>query len=200
MVVEKKWVKKLPSWQANNFSDLNFFVEFCARNFLLNFQNGENCRSVDWVCGKFSVFIRNNFRGRKNEITCVSIVWELREFWKNYESRDVTNLSVFSIWDALIFWDQEYFLGVRYLAELIVLCKKLSEIQCIQFQICISFKDYHISDLVTLLEVILVTSSEFLSQMNYTQLVCNLLHNSLIRNWDPAHFKPLPLLTCGELT
>ncbi len=38
--------------------------------------------------------------------------------WKSL--RDITNLSVFSIWDALIFWDEEYSLGMRYLAMLML--------------------------------------------------------------------------------
>jgi hypothetical protein len=46
MLVEKKWVKKLPSWQANNFSDLNFlFVKF---SWILK-KWRENCEPVDRV-------------------------------------------------------------------------------------------------------------------------------------------------------
>jgi hypothetical protein len=37
-------VKKMPNWQANNFSDLIFLVELCAGNFI---EWRENCGSVD---------------------------------------------------------------------------------------------------------------------------------------------------------
>jgi hypothetical protein len=75
--------KKLPSWQANNFSDLNFFLWSFVLEISANFQKWrENCGSVDRLSAwKFFGFFLTEFvRQKKYERSWESSAWELREF------------------------------------------------------------------------------------------------------------------------
>jgi hypothetical protein len=76
----------MPSWQANNFSDLIFFLWIFVREFSRIFKR-ESCGSVDRLSAwKFFEFFFIKFvRQKKNERSCESVAWELREFLRKIE-------------------------------------------------------------------------------------------------------------------
>ncbi len=91
MLMEKKWVKKLPSWQANNFSDLNFFRGVFWKRIFSKFKKWrEICGSVDRLnaWNFFRIFFNGICEAEKSVRSWESIAWELREFSKKLKKKD----------------------------------------------------------------------------------------------------------------